>query len=1201
TVTVEGRNDKPIFEIADNVSAAVIEDTKPTETGTINFIDVDLTDTHTVSVTSPQGALGSLVLGAVNESSLTAGGSVEWTYKLNEAAQALKAGEIRTETYTVSISDGHGGVISKDVTVTITGTNDAPTAIALSANTINENKFGATIGHLTTTDKDVGDTHTYTVSDDRFEVVNGDLKLKQGVSLDYETAHTVTVSVTSTDSGNLTTSQDFTIQVGDVNEAPTGVTFGSVVNSIDENINVGTGIKVAVLGATDDALGQNSFSLTGADASSFQIRNGNELYYVGSSPDFETKSSYSVNVNVNDPNVGGDVDASKQFTLNVNDLPEAPLAALQAGPQYAFTDGRSGQYPAGEPTSIRLDLASLFSGATAATTYSYEVVRQGNGTTNNGWDNWLTRTGNVLSGDPDTNRDGLYILKVTATNAGVSTSTYVAITAIEDGGTKYSDDTLWDGDGDLYTGVNNLSAGGGDDVIIGLKSSANTLIGGSGSDQIYGGDKDDTIVGGSVGVFNEVYLDASKDSNFISAGAGNDTIYSGGRDYIFAGSGDDRIYGFDTDKIIDGGTGTNTLMVAGGFDSSSDGQIVNIQNVIMTTSGTLDLSKQTEGFTVTGSSGNDMIIGGSGADSLFGGAGNDAIYGAQNDVVLNGGAGNDTLYVAGGFISTSDAQIDQIESVVMTSSGKLDLSNQTERLTITGTSGNDVITASSGGGTVNVGTGNDVVVIDARGSSNDSWTVNLSSNGADTIVFKHNGVASSENTVADVYGFGSGDKIAVVLGTTDIAGSSNPAATYQTIQSTSSGGTTVSSGIKVIELQNSSFVASSLTTDTNSGSVASRIADAIGNIKAGYYTIVVYSSTNTSTADAGIYTLHVTGDANNLTSSQFTLEHIMTLHNVGYGSLTSSNFAPAPNAIDPIILDLDHNGIALTSLEHGVSFDINADGHQDKIAWTAGTDGILAYDVDGNGKIDNGSEIFSPHFAGGNYVDGLQALATLDSNHDGKIDASDEAFSKLTIWQDLNHNGISDAGELSSLADHQIASLSLDAHASDSAINGQAILADGSYTLTDGSTGHFVEVAFDATLGSADDNHAYSLVGSDGNDTLSGAGGMYTLTGGAGADTFVLDADALSDVKIADVITDYKAREGDTLDVSKLLDSLLGHQATEAEALSSVKTTVQGADTVVSVNANGGWHDVAVLQNTTEAVKILFDDKHDTTTAPHVG
>ncbi|OWV96968.1 immunoglobulin-like domain-containing protein [Rhizobium sp. R693] len=305
---------------------------------------------------------------------------------------------------------------------------------------------------------------------------------------------------------------------------------------------------------------------------------------------------------------------------------------------------------------------------------------------------------------------------------------------------------------------------------------------------------------------------------------------------------------------------------------------------------------------------------------------------------------------------------------------------------------------------------------------------------------------------------------------------------------------------------------------------------------------------------------------------------------------------------DPIVLDLDHNGVALTSLDQGVQFDINADGHKDQIAWTAGSDGILALDVDGNGKIDNGSEIFSPHFAGGTYVDGLAALSTLDSNHDGKIDATDEVFSKLTVWQDLNHNGITDSGELSSLADHSISSISLDASASNAEINGQSILADGDYTLTDGATGHFVEVAFDTSLGGSENSsNAYSLIGSDGDDILSGSGGMFTISGGAGADTFVLDADALNDVKLADVITDFKASEGDTLDVSKLLDSLLGHQASEAEALASVKTTVTGADTVVSVNASGGWHDVAVLQNTTEAVKILYDDKHDTTTAPHVG
>jgi VCBS repeat-containing protein len=309
----------------------------------------------------------------------------------------------------------------------------------------------------------------------------------------------------------------------------------------------------------------------------------------------------------------------------------------------------------------------------------------------------------------------------------------------------------------------------------------------------------------------------------------------------------------------------------------------------------------------------------------------------------------------------------------------------------------------------------------------------------------------------------------------------------------------------------------------------------------------------------------------------------------------------AASLSDPIILDLDHNGIALTSLEHGVVFDINADGAQDHIAWTAGSDGILAFDVNGNGKIDNGSEIFSPDFAGGKYVDGLAALATLDTNHDGKVDASDADFGKLLVWQDLNHDGVSDVGELSSLTDHAITSLSLDTTATDLHIDGQQVLAQGSYSLSDGSTGSFVEVAFDTSLGQTENTLAadYSLIGSDGDDTLYGGAGLYTMTGGAGADTFVLDADAFKGIDLADVITDYKASEGDVLDISNLLTSLLGHEASEADALANVKTSISGTDTVVSANDNGTWHDVAVLQDYTSTVKVLYDDDHNTTTTSH--
>ena len=76
----------------------------------------------------------------------------------------------------------------------------------------------------------------------------------------------------------------------------------------------------------------------------------------------------------------------------------------------------------------------------------------------------------------------------------------------------------------------------------------------------------------------------------------------------------------------------------------------------MTAAGTiLDLSNQTEGFTITGSSGVDTITGGLGDDSISAGAGNDIINGAQNDTLLDGGTNTDTLQVAANFTSTSNA------------------------------------------------------------------------------------------------------------------------------------------------------------------------------------------------------------------------------------------------------------------------------------------------------------------------------------------------------------------------------------------------------------------------------------------------------------------------------------------------------------------------------------------------------------------
>lgn len=182
------------------------------------------------------------------------------------------------------------------------------------------------------------------------------------------------------------------------------------------------------------------------------------------------------------------------------------------------------------------------------------------------------------------------------------------------------------------------------------------------------------------------------------------------------------------------------------------------------------------------------------------------------------------------------------------------------------------------------------------------------------------------------------------------------------------------------------------------------------------------------------------------------------------------------NFEDPIILDLGAAGIDLTSAVDGVRFDLDADGTKDAIGWTSGEDGILAIDLDGSGAIEDGSEVFSPDFGDGGFTDSLEALASLDENGDGRIDANDAAYDDLLIWVDANHDGVSQDEELASLLDHGIASIDLGAETSNEQINGQQVLSEGQFTLTSGETKSYIAVGFES-LDIPSSNHAPELSG----------------------------------------------------------------------------------------------------------------------------
>ncbi len=130
-------------------------------------------------------------------------------------------------------------------------------------------------------------------------------------------------------------------------------------------------------------------------------------------------------------------------------------------------------------------------------------------------------------------------------------------------------------------------------------------------------------------------------------------------------------------------------------------------------------------------------------------------------------------------------------------------------------------------------------------------------------------------------------------------------------------------------------------------------------------------------------------------------------------------FLDAEKIISPIVLDLNGDGIATTNLNNGVYFDHDGNGLAERTAWINGQDGLLVRDLNSNGKIDNGGELFGSEtllLSGEKAANGYLALAELDENADKQIDSQDAAYTTLKIWQDANGDGKSSANELFDLA-----------------------------------------------------------------------------------------------------------------------------------------------------------------------------------------
>gem|GEM_PF-1526433 len=337
---------------------------------------------------------------------------------------------------------------------------------------------------------------------------------------------------------------------------------------------------------------------------------------------------------------------------------------------------------------------------------------------------------------------------------------------------------------------------------------------------------------------------------------------------------------------------------------------------------------------------------------------------------------------------------------------------------------------------------------------------------------------------------------------------------------------------------------------------------------------------------------------------------------------------------DPIVLDLEGDGISIldTSVSQAV-FDMDNDGYAEHTSWFSPGDGVLAVDKNGDGIINDITELFSEFFdatAGS----GFEALGVYDVNQDGKIDAGDGGkFLEIRVWQDLDGDGRTDSGELWTLADLGITSLNLAVEEKFENNNGSVLLSEASfvrngitrtyqeYGLLSSLYGFgfdengdindveglntitFIDDGVDAVLdlasldvaavvGGDGNDHFFTTGdteiladGGDGNDILEGGAGNDILRGGAGAD--ILRGGAGNDILFIDgddtVIDGGDGRDtakvsgevGLTLDLGAIsIEEIHGSSAADTftnSGLSGVHIDGGGGDDILT---GGDGHDI---------------------------
>ena len=542
------------------------------------------------------------------------------------------------------------------------------------------------------------------------------------------------------------------------------------------------------------------------------------------------------------------------------------------------------------------------------------------------------------------------------------------------------------------------------------------------SNQEYAFRADETDIAGNI----------SSDSNIVTIITTTSGYYvvDASTDYIL-GSSDDNIISVEADDlnnslVIDGGEGNDTVS----FRNLTAGTTIDMNaetNTIGDDSITLLNIEDVYGSevgddTIIGNAEDNLLYGGGGNDVLHGGDGNDYLQGDQgalkednNDDILYGDAGNDTL--VGGHGNDTLYGGDDDDS-------------------LHGQRGDDRLIGGAGDDNIRADGGIDTVVF--SGNLSDYTTVKIS---------------STQFTITDIRD-GSPD------GTDTISRAEFIEFADQTVS------TTIIPSVSADLLASSDKGISSIDNITDDTTPIFRVtlsSSAIEGCK-----VAIYID-GTRTEAQVITQVDIDNGYVDVEMSEFTSvgSYEVTTSILNLLGLSGSKTDSIPLVIDststPLILDLDGDGVETISKEEGTLFDIDADGDKDKTGWVGADDGLLVRDINNDGIINDASELFGEHTIkddGSKAKDGFDALSELDSNNDGVINQEDDAFDELQVWKDLNSDGITNDGELISLAEANIKEISLSNEVDDTIDNGNTIGLKGSYTNSDGKEEEISDVWF---------------------------------------------------------------------------------------------------------------------------------------------